>query len=608
MKQIFTYFITLSCLVLAISCEKPENNDAERKPGSALLKNIQIEACCVSATATTASIEYGIDLGEAADMPLQAWLKYSVSSKFPSSSTDEVQLDMKKGEVTVSNLLFDTEYFFEVYLVLYESEYSLPDWAGKLKTKAVSISMGDAVESDSGLLLSGKVNGIGEADLTTLKYTLHLDDPNSAVTEYPVELNEDFTFSHTVENLDIGTDYSYWLKVYQHNKVADSDIKSEKKTYTTCDPYLAAEKDVTGDPTDLSGNGAANCYIVSDSGSYKFRLVKGNSQELLSGVKSVRVLWESNGTVFKVAPLTLICATAMDGEYALFEVPQPFTEGNAVIAAYNEVGEILWSWHIWLTKATMKEITYNYKDGGEFKVAGVMMDRNLGALSAEVNEPKSLGLLYQWGRKDPFTGSAYTQGTIRAASTRLSKDVPNTEVTSTLEYAIANPHRFILKNATGEWLSVAEGSGRDNSLWSATKTVYDPCPAGWRVPDGGYDGGHESDGLPNGIWAKAGIPAKAYVYLDDSEVGMRGKMFGEPYCSPETWYPAAGSLAAGADGFGLYDVGVDGLYASVTAFSSGQYVTGLAFNYYPNERRHYICCGGELFERAGGYSVRCCKE
>ena len=593
MKQIFTYFITLSCLVLAISCDKPENNDAERKPGAALLKNIQIEACCVLTTATTASIEYGIDLGEAADMPLQAWLKYSVSSKFPSSSTDEVQLDMTKGEVTVSNLLFNTEYFFEVYLVLYESEYSLPDWVGKLKTKAVSISM-DAVESDSGLLLSGKVNGIGEADLTTLKCTLHLDDPNSAVTEYPVELSEDFTFSHTVENLDFGADYSYWLKVYQHNKVADNDIKSDKKTYTTNDPYLAAEKDVTGDPKDLSGNDAANCYIVSDSGSYKFRLVKGNSQELLSGVKSVRVLWESNGTEFKVAPLTLICATAMEGEYALFEVPQPFTEGNAVIAAYNEVGEILWSWHIWLTAADMEEITYANN-------AGVMMDRNLGALSAEVNDPMALGLFYQWGRKDPFLGSSSISQPLYARSTRNLKVITNTPETATLSFATANPHKFILANQGKDWLSV-----KDNSLWGSTKTIYDPCPAGWRVPDGGYNGGLGEDAPPDGVWAKAGFSRQGDTPFASGDYNKVGKNFSQPYCTPDTWYPAAGSIEYNSGQ--IYALGVDGVYHSVTAFGGDDtMVTGLLFNYLQPLGVHYIYCGGEKFARAGGNSVRCFK-
>ena len=32
----------------------------------------------------------------------------------------------------------------------------------------------------------------------------------------------------------------------------------------------------------------------------------------------------------------------------------------------------------------------------------VLMDRNIGALSATLGDPLSMGLLYQWGRKDPF--------------------------------------------------------------------------------------------------------------------------------------------------------------------------------------------------------------
>ena len=59
----------------------------------------------------------------------------------------------------------------------------------------------------------------------------------------------------------------------------------------------------------------------------------------------------------------------------------------------------------------------------------------------------------------------------------------------------------------------------------------------------------------------------------------------------------------------LYEVGVDGIYHSVSAFGgTDTHVTGLIFNYLPSLGGHYIYCGGEKFVRAGGYSVRCCKE
>jgi len=36
------------------------------------------------------------------------------------------------------------------------------------------------------------------------------------------------------------------------------------------------------------------------------------------------------------------------------------------------------------------------------------MDRNLGAATVTTNTVSTLGLLYQWGRKDPFPGSSST--------------------------------------------------------------------------------------------------------------------------------------------------------------------------------------------------------
>ena len=41
---------------------------------------------------------------------------------------------------------------------------------------------------------------------------------------------------------------------------------------------------------------SANCYIVSEAGKYKFRTVKGNSNESVGSVSSCEVLWESFGT------------------------------------------------------------------------------------------------------------------------------------------------------------------------------------------------------------------------------------------------------------------------------------------------------------------------
>ena len=187
----------------------------------------------------------------------------------------------------------------------------------------------------------------------------------------------------------------------------------------------------------------------------------------------MRILWESFGTTVAPHATELITATGYADGYAYLEVPAAYKEGNAVVAAYDSSDKILWSWHIWLTNDPIAEITYANN-------AGVMMDRNLGALTAEANSVGTLGLYYQWGRKDPFLGAAAIGDPLFAVATRHLKVTLNTEATSTVDFAVANPHKFVLGNASGDWLAT-----KDNSLWASSKTMYDPCPAGWRVPESG---------------------------------------------------------------------------------------------------------------------------
>ena len=84
-------------------------------------------------------------------------------------------------------------------------------------------------------------------------------------------------------------------------------------------------------------------------------------------------------------------------------------QGNAVIALRDFSGEIVWSWHIWVTD---REVTLTAANGYEW------MDRNLGALNNTPGDVANRGLFYQWGRKDPFLPSSapYTTGNVTEAN------------------------------------------------------------------------------------------------------------------------------------------------------------------------------------------------
>lgn len=95
------------------------------------------------------------------------------------------------------------------------------------------------------------------------------------------------------------------------------------------------------------------------------------------------------------------------------------TEGNALIGGYNANGDIIWSWHIWVTDNDPANVgnarhftTYQWNKDSIWvnspRIEGYrIMPCNLGAKEFSANSESearlsTFGPLYQWGRKDPF--------------------------------------------------------------------------------------------------------------------------------------------------------------------------------------------------------------
>ena len=354
------------------------------------------------------------------------------------------------------------------------------------------------------------------------------------------------------------------------------DAPSDKKE----DVSDNSSSDINDDFHVINLEESANCYIISKEGAYSFKTVKGNSVESVGDVSVAEVLWESFGTTQQPSTGDLIKQVSHDDGCVVFQTASPFKEGNAVIATKDKDGNILWSWHIWLTDEPDECVYANN--------AGVMMDRNLGATSATPGDVGALGLLYQWGRKDPFLGSSSISSSVEAKSTiSWPSSVSSSSSCGTISYVTEHPTTFITYNdANHDWYYTGS-STTDNTRWQSEKTIYDPCPAGWRVLDGGS----------NGVWKQAGFPhgANSHTY-DSSDEGM---LFGSGISSPATWYPAAGyrSYNDGA----LRNVGYRGYYWSVTP--SGYDAYGLDFDYEGGVSPTYYCGS-----RGGGRSVRCLQE
>ena len=464
--------------------------------------------------------------------------------------------------------------------VTYDDEYLYITMADGQKLVLPRTSVGQEVEgpltwsldevTKESATFSGSLT-VQEADLPFSQVTVYYSDAetfniNDAMKMSTTTFNSDQKFTIIVTGLKPNVKYNYCLI---------AEVKSEK-IYSDVKDFITYDLDVSS-AIDLSLAASANCYIISEAGRYKFKTVKGNSTTSVGSVASASILWETFGTDTAPEPSDLISGVCYKDGYIAFQTADTFKEGNAVIAAKDASGNILWSWHIWLTDQPQAQV-YNND-------AGTMMDRNLGATSATPGDVGALGLLYQWGRKDPFLGSSsISRNTIAKSTITWPSAVKSDSSNGTIDYATANPTTFITcNNNNKDWYYTGDSS-TDNTRWTTSdkgKSIYDPCPAGWRVPDGGS----------NGIWSKAGFGTTTY---DSTNKGMSFSI-----SSPSTtWYPASGYRSK--DDGGLFVVGSIGYYWSASPYS--YYAYYLIF--YGN---------GEVIpsndsNRANGFSVRCLQE
>lgn len=331
---------------------------------------------------------------------------------------------------------------------------------------------------------------------------------------------------------------------------------------------------IEDDAVNLSKNGTANCYIVTESGYYKFNPTRGNCDKPLEEIATVEVLWETEPSVGDL----IKNVSYKNG--SIFFNTRAFKEGNAVIAAKDNSGKILWSWHIWLTDQPHGQVYFNN--------AGVMMDRNLGATSTTPGDINARGLLYQWGRKDPF---------LRTESTFWPPCVESDSSSGTIEYTIEHPMTFIYSNKKNHDWYYTGTSLTDSTRWQHSKhskSIYDPCPHGWRVPDGGN----------NGIWFKAVGSSSSvidYSFIDTDKGGINfSNIFG---LDDIIWYPASGERGrSNNDMIGYY----------------GNYWSSSITDDKDDRRRNFAHCleftyYGMIYlssadNRALGKSVRCVKE
>ena len=280
-------------------------------------------------------------------------------------------------------------------------------------------------------------------------------NPNLSLTSGTV-LNsaaQDGVITYDITGLESLT--KYYIKAFA--------IASNGQEYYSDKTYSFITPNESG-IVDLSVNGSANCYVVLPvKGKYTFDLVKGNSSTSVGNATDMVVLWETWNNTNSVTTGSVIESADIENGKAVFEIPADAVSGNALIAAKDASGTILWSWHIWVADFDPEASAQTYISGA------VMMDRNLGAIDIMPGTVESYGFYYQWGRKDPFVINGYMN---TAPSDAISYEYydPNDD---TIEKAVKNP--CVVYN-DAQW-------GYNYNLWNSEKTIYDPCPSGWRVSD-----------------------------------------------------------------------------------------------------------------------------
>lgn len=253
----------------------------------------------------------------------------------------------------------------------------------------------------------------------------------------------------------------------------------------------------------------SNCYMINAAKTYSFdATVIGNGD---AGIiadagfhttsasidpKSAKLMWEdSEGFISGVS---------------LVKGKVHFTAeknvGNAMIAVFDGAGTVLWSWHIWGVGDTMPEDEVvssqaTISANSTLKVKYTVMDRTLGALS----KTSYFTTLYQWGRKDPIPNSTvyYVDGQAVEIETTYPVHKPGSAADATILTSIQHPECIIDDYKEGlpvDWLASDKTNnynllwGDNNTTyvfnkskpaagkgWTNVKTIYDPCPSGYRV-------------------------------------------------------------------------------------------------------------------------------
>lgn len=316
-----------------------------------------------------------------------------------------------------------------------------------------------------------------------------------------------------------------------------------------------------------------NCYIVKPGESVTFPVLK--AYEVWRQIKfindgklrndgaelGVKLIWQDTQSLIPSDGVTLNLDPTSDDLSTVTVKTNAGKEGNALVSVTMK-GDAVWSWHIWVTDFDPDKNTTEVDNNGDGNPDYVFMDRNLGALTPDVTNPRSVGMYYQGGNNSPYPGFTDKFPTDGTAITDVTVyDIDNNPVKITtgdtwndnqgqaMRRLLTSPGLFI--TSYGEPYSWITNSGSATlaygpNFWTVEATgekgVFDPSPEGWMVPayknnlspwNSYFDDGGNLTSDPTAVYPKGGrmrFDAKFgncsdVMYFSGSMTGLKNYAF-----------------------------------------------------------------------------------
>ena len=359
-------------------------------------------------------------------------------------------------------------------------------------------------------------------------------------------------------------------------------------------------------------NGAtnSNAYETTATGTYVLQhfqdhagqpitnpWIEKTNSSAYANIDGAKIVWSDEKDLV-TSPT--IAHDASGDAYLDFEVKATdIKSGNAVVAV-TKGGTVVWSWHLWFApksalnkievtnhqgvKYNFTEETLGWKPKGEVttynapRTVKVKVEQTIANGGAKLftvinitqnngGKKEGISTLYQFGRKDAFPGTdeSLPQGSFNK----------NAGDNMSITNGIQNPQNFYTWG--GSWYNNPPAGYSYYNLWSAdntttgwndnavVKTVYDPCPVGFKMPASNAFTGFTSNGQNQS--GAANINANGTADSWDKFSAAYGHNFYTNGSKTATIFFPASGFRYYSDG-SLFNVGNYGYYWSAVPSSS----------------------------------------